>query len=100
MIKHRRVFTAFDGVEYPTAEEAKQAFHDAIKDYDRLDITFKATGQDGNTLRIASTKDDARHYVILQSTNCQADRPLSCKHAATSRGTSDESTCLARRVRT
>lgn len=82
MIKHRRVFTTFNGVEYPTAEEAKQAFQDAIKDYERLDITFTATGQDGNTLRIASTKDDARHYVILQSTNYDALHELPSRSTA------------------
>ena len=82
MIKHRRVFTAFDGVEYPTVEEAKQAFQDAIKDYERLGITFTSTGQDGNTLRIASTKDDARHYVILQSTNYDALHELPSRSSA------------------
>lgn len=82
MIKHRRVFTAFNGTECADAEEAKQAFRNAIKDYERLDITFTATGQDGNTLRIASTKDDARHYVILQSTNYDALHELPSRSTA------------------
>lgn len=69
MIKHRRVFTAFNGVEYPTAEEAKQAFRNAVADYARLNITLTATGLDGASLVVASTDDDARHYVILQTAN-------------------------------
>lgn len=82
MIKHRRVFSTFDGIEYPTVEEAKKAFQDAIADYLRLDVTFNAIGQDGNTIDIASTDDDARHYVILQSTNYDALHELPSRSTA------------------
>lgn len=69
MIKHRRVFTAFNSVEYQTVEEAKQAFNEAVADYRHLDVTFTAYGLSGNSTSIMSTRDDSRHYVVLRTEN-------------------------------
>lgn len=69
MIKHRRVFTTFDGAEYPTAEKAKQAFNEAVSDYRHLDVTFTAYGLNGGSTSIMSTRDDSRHYVVLRTEN-------------------------------
>lgn len=69
MIKHRRVFSKLDDVDYPTVEEAKKAFCDAVANYARLNITLIATGLDDAALGVTSTDDDARYYVILQTAN-------------------------------
>lgn len=82
MIKHRRVFTTFNGTECTTVEEAKQAFNDAIADYRQLDVTFTAYGLSGNSVSIMSTKDDARHYVILRTANYDALHELPSRSTA------------------
>lgn len=69
MIKHRRVFATVNGKEFPTAEEAVEEFQSVIEDYLKLETTFTAEGEHGNTVRILSTTDGASHYVLLETVN-------------------------------
>ena len=69
MIKHRRVFSRFDDKEFASAEEARLEFQAAIDDYLGLEATLSADGEHGNTVRILSTEDGARHFVLLETGN-------------------------------
>jgi hypothetical protein len=69
MIKHRRVFSRSDNKEFASAEEARREFLSAIDDYLGLETTFSAEGEHGNTVRVLSTKDGARHFVLLETEN-------------------------------